>query len=396
MKTKPTTESKRVPFISDAEFAERFARAQVAVREAGYDALLVNSNEADFSNVRYFSDYWPIFETAGVLIPAEGPGALLIGPESEAFARDRSKIEQIFKMTAYRESADPAYPGIPTYGFKGVFDAMSLPEPKRIGVGGYLVTTAPQLDALREAFPNAEIERADRIMNNLRAIKSEAELDCLRAAFRISEQAIRAVQQEIAPGMTELDVVGIVQREIYRGGAEYEGMPQYVLSGPNTRHAISRPTHRELKAGELVQLNISARVSGYSSGVGIPVCLGKMNDQQRDLVSFGLEAHHKTIEWLKAGKIAGDIARQYEQYYQDHGRGDNFLYGPCHGLGMMEVEPPWMEETDDYSLREGMCFQVDSFTSGPSFGLRWENGGRITSEGFELFSRSFDLPVELG
>ena len=64
-----------VPFIPDEEFAQRRKRVQEAVRAASLDALLVHSNEADFANVRYLSDYWPIFETAGVLVPAEGEAA---------------------------------------------------------------------------------------------------------------------------------------------------------------------------------------------------------------------------------------------------------------------------------------------------------------------------------
>ncbi len=388
-----TTEA--MPVIDKAEFARRFIAAQGKVRQRGYDALVVNSNEADFSNVRYFSDYWPIFETAGVVIPAEGEGGLLIGPESEAFAQDRSVIERIFMMNAYRESADPAYPDIDTYNFKEVFEALGVKSPKRIGIGGYLVTTAPQLDALREAFPNAIIERADEIMVELRSVKSEQELACLRKAFEISEIAMGHVIESIRPGMTELQVVGMVQRSIYEHGAEYEGMPQYVLSGRNTRHAISRPTHRALQSGDMVQLNLSARVSGYSSGVGVPICLGRMDAAQRDLVEFGLEVHNKTIEWLQPGAVAGDIARRYRQYFQDRGHGEHFLYGPCHGLGMIEVEPPWMEEIDHYELTENMCFQADSFVQGEAFGLRWENGGRIAHDGFELFSGRFRRPIEI-
>ena len=65
------------PIISDGEFADRYQRAQALAQAAGLDVLLVNSNEADFSNVRYFSDYWPIFEIAGVLIPPRGEGTII-------------------------------------------------------------------------------------------------------------------------------------------------------------------------------------------------------------------------------------------------------------------------------------------------------------------------------
>jgi Xaa-Pro aminopeptidase len=364
-------------------------------KEAGYDALLVNSNEADLANVRYFSDYWPIFEIAGVLIPVNGTPALLIGPESETFARDRSKIATVHKMLEYRESADPAYPGVPVKTFKEVFTEAGVGDPKRIGIGGYLITTAPVLDGLKQAFPNAKIERADSIMFKLRGVKSEAEIACLKKAFDISEKAAQQVIDQIRPGMTELQVVGIAQKAIYEGGAEYEGHPTYILSGRSSRHAISRPTHKVIQKGELVQLNVGARVSGYSSSVGLPVCMGKMNAEQRKLVEFGLKAHHWTAEQLKAGVIAADIAKRYKQFFADNGMSDVYLYGPCHSIGIVEVEPPWMEEISQYPLQENMTFQVDTFCSAPDMGLRFENGGRVTASGFEPFSGKLKKVVEV-
>ncbi|HOJ39749.1 MAG TPA: aminopeptidase P family N-terminal domain-containing protein, partial [bacterium] len=96
--------------LPDSEFRRRWEKVQEKVRSENLDLLLVHSNEADFANVRYLSDYWPIFESAGVVVPSQGELALLIGPESETFARDRSRIKKIFKLVEYRESAEPEYP----------------------------------------------------------------------------------------------------------------------------------------------------------------------------------------------------------------------------------------------------------------------------------------------
>jgi len=321
-----------IPSIDDAEFAQRMSRAQSMIRERGLDVLLVNSNEADFANVRYFSNYWTLFEVAGVVIPPSGDAALLIGPESETYARDRSKLRKLHKMVEYRESADPAYPGVAVSSFNDVFKDIGITQPRRIGVAGYLVTTAPVLDSLHQAFPHATIERADDIMVALRSIKSEAELACLRRAVQISELAVERVLAEVKPGLTEHQVVGIAQQAMYEHGAEYEAHPTYVLSGRSTTHAISRPTPRKLVKGELIQLNIGARVSGYSPSVGLPICLGKMSAAQRDLVEFGLEAHTETMSWMKSSVVAADVAKRYHQLFVDRGYEKSFLYGPCHGL----------------------------------------------------------------
>ena len=384
-----------LPKISDTEYASRRTKAAQLTADAGYDVLLVNSTEADYANVRYFCDYWPIFELAGVAIAPSGEACTLIGLESENYAKDRSKIQNIHMLVEYRESADPQYPGMESSSFTKAFASIGVTNPKRIGIGGYLVTTATVIDGLRREFPDAEIVRADDIMVKMRSIKSEAEIACQRKAFEISETAVQAVLEQMKPGMTELQVCGIVQQAIYMNGAEYEGMPQYVLSGPNSRHAISRPTYRVIEKGDIVQLNLSALVGGYSSGVGVPVCMGKMTPKMKDLVEFGLEVHNATIDKMKAGVIAGDIANWHYDYFVKNGRKDNFLYGPCHGLGMIEVEPPWMETNSTYALEENMTFQVDSFFYCDEFGLRWENGGRVTSDGFDLFSGKFRRIIEL-
>ena len=254
----------------------------------------------------------------------------------------------------------------------------------------------PVLDRFRGAFPEAEIVNADNIMTSLRQIKSPAELACLREGFRISEAALDVVLDNIKAGMTELQAVGIIQKALYENGAEYESHPVYVLSAGSTAHAISRPTHRTLEPNDMVQLNLGGRVDGYSPSVGRPICLGKMTPRRRELVEFGLEAHHKTCGWMKAGVVASEVAKKYEELFRRRGYQDAFLYGPCHGLGMIEVEKPWMETVSDYPLAENMTFQVDTFLQDGDFGLRWENGVRVAANGVEMLSQSHMEIIELG
>ena len=390
------TLAQTLPSIDDREFAQRAERLQELVAARGLDVLLVNSSESDFANVRYLSDYWPVFEFAGVVVPPSGPFTLLIGPESETFAMDRSRIPRIRKLIEYRESADPEYPDIEVTSYASVFEEAGVSGPSRIGIAGSFSTNFLMLESLRASFPSAQLLRADDLLTQLRSVKSDGELRCLRSAFEISEDAIDRICEVIRAGMTELQVVGIAQQAIYERGAEYEGMVQYVLSGPNSRHAISRASDRVLREGEVVQLNISARVSGYSSGVGRPVVLGRIRADQRDVLEFALAAHRATEGWLHAGVTASDVAKRYRSYFSERGRDDLFLYGPCHGLGLIEVEPPWMEETSDYPLAENMTFQIDTFVLGPEFGARWENGVRILKEGVEPLSSRHMEVLELG
>ena len=384
-----------LPRIPDDEFHSRQIRTQALVAEAGLDALVVHSNEADFANVRYLSDFWPLFECAGVLVPAQGRLALLVGPESEIFAASRTKIPLVRKMVAYREPAEPDYPGVPVATFQSVMAETLGREPRRIGVAGWAIFPQPVMDELRAEFPSAEIVKADDIIFRQRAIKSENEVACLRAAFAIAEKAVTAAVERMRPGQTELEIAGIAQEIIYREGAEYEGLPQYVLSGAATSHAIGRASYRQFTDPDIVQLNLSARVHGYSPSPGRPVIIGKLSDAARELLEFGLEAHHYTKSLLVPGKAASAVAADYEAFVTAKGFREYMLYGPCHGLGMIEVERPWIESSSTYELQPCMTFQIDTFFYAPAgselarrhgspFGLRWENGCLVTAGGPSL------------
>ena len=382
--------------IPQSEFEKRWATLQQKMAEADLDILIAHGDEADPSNVRYLSDYWPLFETGGVALGRTGEPISLIGPESETFAADRSKIKRIRKILWYRESAEPEYPGVKLDSFEGVFKELAgRKEIKRIGIAGLSVMPFTLYDAIKKAAGKAKVVRADDLIVDMRTVKSANEVKCMREAFRISEIATRFVLDNMKPGMTEQEVVGLAQGQLYANGAEYEGHPTYVLSGRSSTHAIGRPSPKVLKAGELIQLNIGALVNGYSSSVGRPVCFGKMPPNMRELVEFGLEAHYKTAEMMKAGVPAAEVVIKFEEFVKARGYGSYLLYGPCHAIGLMEVERPWMESSSKYDLQENMTFQIDTFLYTKGFGLRWENGARVTKSGVEWLSSKFNEVIEL-
>lgn len=383
-------------FIPDHEYKERVTRAAKILQREKLDAMIVNSNEADYANARYFSGFWPLFERSGVAISASGDAALMVGPESREFAADRSRLEKIFVLKEYRESADPAYPELKADTYQDVFHAIGVNGKKlRIGVASYLDTSVIIMEGIKVAFPEAEIVRADHIMVELRSIKSVNEINCLREGYRIAELATQQVIKEIQPGMTELQMVGVAERVVYEQGAEYEGLPMYVFSEASTRHAISRSSYREFQKGDIVQLNLSAKIDGYSAAIGYPIVLGKLEGKRRDVVMFGLEAHKWTQQQVKSGVPASQIAENFYKYYVDNGYKDNFVYGPLHGTGMIEVEAPWVETTSDYALKPNMTFQIDTFISTDTFGVRWEKGIAVTEDGCDVLSPEIGKLYEL-
>ena len=373
--------------IPDHEYKERVQRCAAILQREKLDVLIVNGNEADYANPRYFSGFWPLFERSGVAISAAGEAALMVGPESAIFGADRDKLDKIYVLLAYREGADPAYPELKPDTFDDVFKGIGVTGKHiRIGVASYLDTSVTIFNAIRDAVPEAEIVDAGKVMVELRSVKSENELACLREGYRIANLATEEVIKAIRPGMTELQMVGVAQKAVYEHGAEYEGLPMYVFSEASTRHAISRSCYREFQKGDIVQLNLSAKIDGYSAAIGYPICLGKLEGQRRDIVQFCREAHAWTEKQVKAGIWAADIAKEFYKYYVDNGYEKNYVYGPLHGTGMIEVEAPWCETSSQYYMKENMCFQVDTYISADTFGVRWEKGIVVKENGFLLLS----------
>lgn len=373
--------------IPDEEYKQRILRAAKLAGERGLDILVVNGSEADYANTRYLSGFWPVFERAGVAITPAGDCALMVGPESQIFASDFGHIEKVRVLREYRESANPQYPELHPTNFREVFKELGVTgDHIKIGMAAWLDTNLVIYEGIKECYPEAELIRCDDIMTTLRSVKSDNEIACLREAARITEIATQEVIRALRPGVTELQMVGIAQKAIYENGGEYEGLPLYVFSEKSTQHAISRSSYREIQKGDIVQINLAAKIDGYSPSIGMPVSMGPLSGLKKDLVEFCLKAHMWTEKQLKAGVIAADIAKDFIKYFQDNGYGDNLLYGPCHGLGLIEVEAPWMETISDYPLLPNMTFQIDTFAMGPNFGLRWEKPIVITESGCDLLS----------
>ena len=87
--------------IPEQEYKQRAEKAAEILRRENLDALIVNGNEADYANTRYFSGFWPLFEVGGVAIAPSGKSALMVGPESEEFAHGWSPIDNIHRMVEY-------------------------------------------------------------------------------------------------------------------------------------------------------------------------------------------------------------------------------------------------------------------------------------------------------
>lgn len=370
-------------FIPDEEFSLRIERTQALMAAQGLDALLAFSTESEPAYVRYLSDYWPSFETSAVLVPLRGKPVLLIGPESLTYARARSKIPQILQLRDFRESSQPAYPGARIPDWEAALAAAPF---RTLGIAGWFMFPHTMIREILKQHPKTELVNADNVLRTAMARKSPSELACLREAAQISEGGLKAVLGGVKAGMTEVQVAGLATAAMLEHGAEATGYPVWCCSGPNSNQAISRPTDRRIRTGEIVQVCIGAKVAGYSASIGRPLILGECPSQIGDFLNVGREAENLTFDLLKPGTEAAAVARRVHEYIRSRGYGSTILYGPAHGCGQMECEYPFVETSSSFMLEEGMTFMVDIFLANEQMGFRWEDGGIILRDGVEQLS----------
>ncbi len=372
--------------IPNEEFSWRIKKLQEKMKQDGIELFLAYGNEAEPQYVRYLSDYWPSFETAGVLVAQEGEPKLLIGPESFTYASDRTRIPEVRLLKAFRESSEPEYPGKPLDTFRGLFEEMLGKDiPEKIYVAGYPLMTIGVYAALKEVFEEKNIIKGDYLLNDLRMIKTENELKCMRKAAEITRKTFDYVLENIHPGMTETQIVGVALGKMHELGAERESYPLWVLTGAGSDQAISRARQKVVQPGDFTFLQIGARYEGYASSIGRPVIFGKASEEEKKLIAAGYIGQNTVFNNIRDGLCAGELARLYEKNITEAGYGDWLLYGPCHGNGLMEGEAPWVESNSEWILKENMTFCCDIFLGNGKYkkGLRMEDVIRVTKDGCE-------------
>ena len=369
------------------EYFDRIKTMQRKVRESSLDAVIIVSSEAEPANVRYFTNYWPVFETAGIIIPKEGKALLLTGPESMKLIEAHSVIKDFRKLLEFRESSDPEYPDIQHSTFMDLFDEVSKGKGiKRLGLIGTNIMTVQVFEGIKDALGGAEIIKADSLLKDMRMIKTVNELMLLREAAMTAAKGFEYALNRVKPGMTEIEAAAECMYGVLTQGAETPGFMIWCVSGINTNQAIGKSTYKRIEKGEIVQFTMGAMIDGYVSSFGRPFSFGKADPDAMRMLDIGLEANKLTHRLIRPGVEASHVARQVHGFIKENGLGDYIVYGPAHGTGMMECEYPFIETISDYVLQENMTFAVDTFLAGPKFGMRYEDAVAVTRDGEEQFA----------
>jgi len=371
--------------IPKSEFEERVRKVQDAMENEQLDGLFVFGDEYRRENLRYLSNFWPIFERGACCIGRKGEPILAGAPEGAMYAREMCPWKDIRNIKEFSCVSVPEEINYPFATFSSLKETLAdtLNGGRRLGVVGKWDMPGPIFDRVCGALPNVEVIEADSILRDLRLIKSENEIACLREAGRLACLGYEKLVAAAVPGSTELQAAGIAEGAARSGGAE--NIPFIVFgSGSRTNTIIGRPTNKVIRDGDMLMAGIAVQYQGYIATAEYPFVAGNANNEQKKFLSTLFQATNVQLKYLRAGAISGEMVRAVKAVFEAHGYKKYDLYPPMHGIGLAEAESPYPDEDATYPFRAGMCVNSDvSLFGHPCGSNRIEEGFVIREDGCE-------------
>lgn len=375
--------------IPKQEYLNRIIKIQEGMDKQGVDLLVTHACECESSNVRYLSNFWAVFDFVGVLIPRKGSAMLLTGgPESYDFSVQFSQIDDIRIHPLYVETAAPEWDK-PTnaYNYSIILEELSQRHPiKTIGIANQNIIPHAIMQDIEKAAGDARFVDAQKIINDVRVIKSDNEIAVLREAYRITEQAFMDTVDLIKPGIREWELEAQWRAGAYRMGAEGTSYPIWVTSGDTTYQSLCKSSDKQIVNNSMVQFSVGAKYSGYCGNLCRAVVLGNIQQKHEDMIKVAIECETEAIESMKPGVSFAEVYDKFQKRLSDNGFAGLNLYGPAHGTGLQECEGPWVDNRTNRMLEPGMVFNVDVWIADEQYGVRLEDGLVITDDGIEMFT----------
>lgn len=340
-----------------------FNTEKLAKKVSGFaDAALIFSEE----NRRYFTQF------------PSSDGLLLILKDSALFFTD----------SRYTEAAAKAI------GEEYVFDSSNLYEKlnnlfKENEVTNVAVEndklTLMEFDTLKEKLPGCTFITSSLLseaIEEIRIVKTEEEIEKIKAAQKIAEDAFDHILTFIKPGVTEKEVSLELDFYMLSHGAEAVSFETIAVAGKNSSMPHGVPGDYKLQNGDFLTMDFGATVDGYHSDMTRTVAIGNVSDEMKAVYETVLSAQLKGLEALKDGISGVDADKAARDVIENAGYGKNFGHGLGHGVGVEIHESPRLSPKAPHTLKAGHVVTVEPGIYLPGkFGVRIEDMAVITENG---------------
>jgi Xaa-Pro aminopeptidase len=376
------------------EFHSRVKKLREIMDEEKVDIFLIYGDEYRRENLRYVSNYWPIFERGMLAVAIESDPVLLVAPECQHYAREMSVWKDIRMIHEMEMAYVPEHVGFSSDTVFSTLNQIFLDmlkgrKPRRIRVCGVDAMSVLTYDAIKSASPEAEIINSDQILYKMRLIKSQAEIEMLKRAWEICDIGYKAILDADLIGLTEIQAAAIGEKAARDAGTEHIVFSIFA-SGERTNSVIGRPNEKIIFDEEMIMSSLAIQYHGYIASNAWPFVAGKKYSmKQRKLIEHLIKAESIAVKNIRNGAVAGEVVGKIKEYFKANGLEKYDLYPPIHGNGLAEAESPYPDEHSTYAFETGMGVNMDVSLFGiPGVGSnRIEEGFIVSDDGVIVLSK---------
>lgn len=251
-------------------------------------------------------------------------------------------------------------------------------------------------NALRESLSGVcvdESDRFDRIAEEMRSQKTEAELSLIKEAQRLTDDTFSYITERIEAGRTEREVMLDMEFYMRRLGSEGVSFDFIVVSGKNSSLPHGVPTDKRIEKGDFVTMDFGACIGGYRSDMTRTVAVGAVSEEQERVYNTVLHAGREAEKAVKAGAVCRDIDTVARDIIYGAGYEGCFGHGLGHSVGIEIHENPCFNMRCETVLKPGTVMTVEpGIYIENRFGVRIEDMVYVTENGCINITKS---PKEL-
>lgn len=360
----------------------RLERLQTALAQAGLDAVALNPGPT----LTYLTGLqFHLMERPVVLLVARGKEPAIVLPELEM-----RKVE----LFPYKVQAFPYTENTSEWEAAFRKAALSLDiDGKKIGVEPRQMRLL-EFDYVKAGAPEAEFPDGSDALASLRLRKDGAEVEAMRRAVKVAQEALEATVPSIKVGATEKQIAAELTIQLLKHGSEPE-MPfsPIVAAGPNSANPHAGPSDRKLQSGDLLVVDWGATVDGYISDLTRTFAIGEVEPELRKIAEIVFRANEAGRAAGRPGVPCANVDKAARAVIEDAGYGIYFTHRTGHGIGMEAHEDPYMRGDNMQMLYPGMAYTVEPGIYLPERGgVRIEDNVVVTKDGVDVLS---DMPREL-
>lgn len=258
---------------------------------------------------------------------------------------------------------------------------------KRVGIEPTRIRVL-ELRLLENAAPQSAYIGAADVIAGLRMLKDDTEIDAMRRAVNVAEQALAQMLTAVKKDMTEREAASELVLQLLRAGSD-SALPfsPIVAFGDHTANPHAVAGDRRLAEGDLMLFDWGASIRGYASDLTRMFSFGEPDGELARITAIVGEANAAALSAARPEVPAGDVDGAARQVISREGYGHAFVHRTGHGLGMESHEEPYIRAENATLLKEGMVFTIEPGIYIPgSGGARIEDDVLITQNGAESLS----------